>query len=223
MKKTLAIIIMVSMLAIGFASCNDSTDDPGKKPAITLGGNDHTDVEDSTTKPEEVVTTEPDKSADEIEFKAVDDIVIVTVDTVNIRTNTIKNDDTVYTLRDKGDELKRTAVSKNWSKIEIEGASYYVSNSCIRIKDDFTALEENLTKYANKTLTVRIDPDAESEAIDWLKEGQKVVVIGTKEGTVWVKIENKDYGYAFVNSRYLRDTEKAPSTEETTTKTQPQG
>jgi uncharacterized protein YgiM (DUF1202 family) len=64
------------------------------------------------------------------DFEAVNDIVYVSTDVVSLRKGP-STDTEVLQYATKGTALTRVGKNANWSKVNISGTFYYVSNSCL--------------------------------------------------------------------------------------------
>ena len=95
-------------------------------------------------------TVDEDTLTDEEGFRTVKDYVVTVQDGVKIR-RTPEEDGEVYITLDKGVDLSRTGVKEEWTRLLINGSSFYVQSKY---------LEETTIKWATET-----DVDTENHVI----------------------------------------------------------
>ena len=95
-------------------------------------------------------TVDEDTLTDEEGFRTVKDYVVTVQDGVKIR-RTPEEDGEVYITLDKGVDLSRTGVKEEWTRLLINGSSFYVQSKY---------LEETTIKWATET-----DVDTENHII----------------------------------------------------------
>lgn len=135
-------------------------------------------------------------------FSFADDVVYVISTEVNIRkTPTVPDDNysNVFCSKYMDDELKRTGYNDDWTRIEIDGVSYYVATSAVTTQKpitEFTNVEE--TVFFTKNALAMTKPsylEGYSEQIDTFFTGNSVKRTGV--ATVkYVDIDGKEYTFA---------------------------
>ncbi len=203
MKKRLLALIMAGMLTASMASCvsTGSQDTTGggenKNPVITTGGED-------------------DKKNPAATWKDVDK-TLYTFEKAELRAEAKATGQLLLTL-DAESELHCTKQSAEWSYVECNGQTGYVSNKSITDVDLLAKTFETVeggkkTMYATAKLNVRLYPASDTElavskvmaSLDWNDE----VTVISNNGE-WSRIEIEINGkteYYFVSSEYL-DSEK---------------
>lgn len=140
MKKRILALLLAGILTASMTSCFNRNDNPA----------------DSTGNTEEILTRAPIQTEDQTQapdtWKDITDTVYTTTDNLTLRTQIDSNENTLKV--NKLTELKRTAYNSKWSRVEYNGAVYYVSNSYITSDDIYG---KTLTSCADTTMYVITD------------------------------------------------------------------
>ena len=203
MKKRLLALIMAGMMTASLASCvatgNQDTTGGGENnnPIITTGDPDNKDNPAEVWKEVDKTLYTFENAALRAEAKATGQLLL----TLNAET-----------------ELHCTKQNAQWSYVECNGQSGYVSNSSITEIDllakRFEAVEGGeIQMYATAKLNVRLYPASESElkaskVMATLNWNDAVTVVSNNGQWSRIKLEiNGETKYYFVSSEYL-DSEK---------------
>lgn len=137
-------------------------------------------------------TTKPTET--EITFKDVNETVYTT-ERVNIRKS--PNGDKITTV-DKGTELKRTGTSTDWSRVEYNKQTAYISSKYVtteKPKEEEVTINDvdETTMYATKNCNLREGPSTNTKVVGSLSKGEKITKTGISSDKKWtrLKYENK--------------------------------
>ena len=200
-------LIVILAVALIFTQCSD------KNPP------DETTTTTTTTTPTTTTTTKPTPSCTHIDadydglcdlcgtevenlFTLANDVVYVITSELNVRkTPTVPDDNysNVFCSKKMDDELKRTGYNDTWTRIEIDGISYYVSTSAVTTQKpitEFTSVEETVFFTQNAiAMTKPSYLEGYSEQIDTFFTGNSVKRTGV--ATVkYVDADGKEYTFA---------------------------
>lgn len=191
MKKRILALLLAGLMAVSLASCiKDKDNAGGTEGAQQLPVGDPTD-------PAAV-------------WQDMDDYVYVTVEKVILRVNMDTEEGGVEVSG--ATKLHRISGSNSWSRVEYNGANYFVDNKSLTtddlLGDSFDACEPtvmyassgvNIRKYASSTAAIS------QETLGFLNSGDSVTVVA--KGTNWYKVKLTDsdstVSYGFVFARYL--------------------
>ena len=204
LKRSISLMILAGVLAASLASCAVSSDDPestkgsSENPQYTYTNDGGNTPVTPTVDPEDVVYTPVNETVYVISENASFRLVSDTSQTAKFGLIT---------------EMTRTGYSSSWSKVQYEGAEYYVATSALTT-DDLTGktfTNCNKTKYVNvANVNVRklaSGEDAVSEILGTIVLDTEVKV--TAESDKWSKVEVSIDGKTvtgFIRSEYLSDT-----------------
>ena len=204
LKRNISLMILAGVLAASLASCAVSSDDPestkgsSENPQYTYTNDGGNTPETPTVDPEDVVYTPVNETVYVISENASFRLVSDTSQTAKFGLIT---------------EMTRTGYSSSWSKVQYEGAEYYVATSALTADDllgkSFTSCNKtqyvnvnqvNVRKLASSNNTISgiagtIDLDTEVKV--------------TAEGEDWSKVQVTIDGKTvegFIYSEYLSDT-----------------
>ena len=171
-----------------------------------------------------------DTPVDPDEMTKCNDTVYVVSTELNIRTSPeIKSDNIVSNISAKMDDvLKRTGYNDGWSRVEINGKEYYVSNDCVVVGKpitEFTSKDEivyyvgpyaSISLRHKPTLTTKMDY---SYVVGTIKLNDSLRRLGVAKSAdisvddggeayeiVWAKVEVEIGGkkvIAYINNKYL--------------------
>ncbi|MGF7534938.1 SH3 domain-containing protein [Bacillus mexicanus] len=151
------------------------------------------------------------------------DTSTVTAYSLTLRSGPSSNNKAIDWLKKGTKVTVLSSASGDWVKVSSNGKTGYVngkylsstsvsSSTTVRT----TSNSSNSYKVNAYSLTLRTGPNANNEAIDWLKKDTKVNVLSTSGG--WSKVSvNGKTGY--VNSKYLTKTVNSSSSNSTTSST----
>ncbi len=128
MKKTYKFLLLCLMLVLSlfvFAACGDESDEETSETSSETSEEEETEA---TTE----ATTE--LQVDEDGFTIVNDTV-KTTDYVNVRTEPSTDGEKVMTLA-VDTEVSRIGYNDEWSKVQIDGATYYIFSEYIEVIED---------------------------------------------------------------------------------------
>lgn len=199
MKKRILALLLAGILTASMTSCFNR----GNNPDDTSGSNT-----------EEVLTRAPGNESQTQApetWTEVVDTVYTTTDNLTLRTDVNSNEGTIKV--NKLVELKRTAYSKKWSRVEYNGGVYYVSNSYVTADDIYgktlTPCDATTMYVVTDGLNVRTlasSNDTISPSVGSLKLNETVTVIA--KGDSWCRIkytekDSSDTVERYVSTKYL--------------------
>jgi hypothetical protein len=174
----------------------------------------------TTTTPTTTTTTKPpvscthvdadyngicDLCEEEVEsiFTPVDDVVYVIATELNVRKTPEVPEDVysnVFCSKYMNDELKRTGYNADWTRIEIDGASYYVSTETVTTEKPITNFEDrDETVYFIHSANAYTKPshlNGYSEVIDTFQIGESVKRTGVATEVYNSTTDGKSYTFA---------------------------
>ena len=223
MKKFLVLFIaLVMALSCVLVSCDkggetpDNTDDgawiPQNTPAVTTPA--ATTAPEAGNKPSSDYTWTDD---------AAGTTVYVRIDAVNVRSDTLVNDNTKVATAKFGDSFKRIKYNDQWTVISYNGQERYISTPYVTTDNGSVVFDEvaEKTMYINveatlnlRTSTFVTNPDGtkyEDNIATPVKRGVAVVQIGVSKNGNWAKIKY-DGNTLYCNTAYLSETEPGDET-----------
>ena len=134
-------------------------------------------------------------------------VATVTADALHIRKKASASADSLGAL-EKGDKVDIIEVNGNWGKFEMDNGDY----GWINLKyTKMTSTYSTGTGYITASkLNVRELPDEDSDSLDKLSKGDKVIILDT-EGT-WGKIEYEKGEYGWISLKYVTMTSTSTGT-----------
>ena len=133
MKKLLALVLSLLMIAAVFASCGD--DDGGETastPKESIPSAPDSTPEETPTESIPAESTDESAPAEEVVFEDCDETVYVvgTEYGLKLRTTTsFVGDANVAVIVDPGTELRRIGIHETWSKVVYQNKEYFASSS----------------------------------------------------------------------------------------------
>lgn len=161
---------MAGLIVISFSGCSGSTDKKDEKTEASSSTEAESLTESSEKQtPDSSVLSDKDVGVtiDSDGFTILDDYVRVLDDGVNIRMKPSTEAD-IYVVLAKGVDLHRTGEKDGWSRVKMNGSSFYVSSNFVEKTDIEWKQNE---KQNEKAHIVYIDPakqitaDSEKEQI----------------------------------------------------------
>ncbi len=236
MKKFLALfLVLVMAFSCVLVSCNkdnDGTVDDGEDDegfGAQIGGSSSSSETSSGTGS----TVDTGKTHTDYEWTDVNETVYVTALSVNVRTDTNTNKDSLLGQSVKlGQSYKRIKYNPAWSLIEFDGGEYYVSSKYLTTSDGSVVYEAtDKTMYVGgkvKTLNFRSYPvvtegDEESNIALILIQGAEVKVTGISKDGKWARVRSDKYENGnkdlYCKITYLSDTVPSSDSTESTSDT----
>lgn len=165
------------------------------------------EIEETVETKEEVVVEEPAPTPEELEQQEWQNYLMPNVEEyLNVRVEANADADLAGKL-EKGDRATVLEKGAEWTKIESGSLTGYVNNQyCFFGSDALAYAKENCRTIAKTTtdgLRIRKEMNVESDIIDCLDLGSKVVVdtnATTEEG--WVAVKRNDATY-YVSAEYV--------------------
>lgn len=209
-------LIVILAVTLIVTQCNKAPENTTTTPTTTTT----TKPQDSTTSstnngtdvnpPEDCTHIDADYNelcdlcgkALESAFTPANDVVYVISSELNVRkTPEVPEDNysNVFCSKYMDDELKRTGYNDTWTRIEIDGVSYYVATSAVTTQKpitEFTSVEE--TVYFINSANAYTKPshlEGYSELIDTFQIGESVKRTGVAL-EVYVGADGKEYTFA---------------------------
>lgn len=233
MKKFLALfLVLVMALTCVLASCNKGGDDPENTtddgewipqntPAPTTTA--ATTIPAATDKPATDYTWTEDTAGTTVYVRA---------DSVNVRSDTLVNENTKVGTVKFGESFKRVKYNDQWTVIVYNGQNRYISTAYITSDNGSVVFEEvaEKTMYVNveatlnlRTSTYVTNPDGtkyDANIYAPVKRGVAVVQIGVSKNGNWAKIKY-DGKVLYCNTAYLSETEPSDDTSSSTPSVNP--
>ena len=163
--------------AVGLAGCGSY------EKVETLSESGASEEETGTEETKAVLEAQTSEKETEMtqaklpEFDSVDETVyVVTEDggTVNVRSSCNKlNNSNVIASLDTGTELKRTGVSKEWSRIVLEGEAAYIASDFLSIEKPDPSIYSNSASFAEGE--VKLDPSWQYADFSKINSGAAVL------------------------------------------------
>ena len=163
--------------AVGLAGCGSY------EKVETLSENGASEEETGTEETKAVLEAQTSEKETEMtqaklpEFDSVDETVyVVTEDggTVNVRSSCNKlNNSNVIASLDTGTELKRTGVSKEWSRIVLEGEAAYIASDFLSTEKPDPSIYSNSASFAEGE--VKLDPSWQYADFSKINSGAAVL------------------------------------------------
>ena len=163
--------------AVGLAGCGSY------EKVETLSESGASEEETGTEETKAVLEAQTSEKEPEItqaklpEFDSVDETVyVVTEDggTVNVRSSCNKlNNSNVIASLDTGTELKRTGVSKEWSRIVLEGEAAYIASDFLSTEKPDPSIYSNSASFAEGE--VKLDPSWQYADFSKINSGAAVL------------------------------------------------
>ena len=162
--------IMAVLMGLSLSGCSK---DEKKQETVTeiSTSSEAESLTESSEKdaPDSSILTDKDAgiTVDSDGFTLTDDYVVVNDDAVNVRVKPSTNAD-VYVVLDKGVDLHRTGVKEGWTRVKLNGSSFYVSSNYVE-KTEIEWKQNN--KRNESSHIIYIDPakqimaDSEKEPI----------------------------------------------------------
>jgi len=208
MKKTLSMMILAGVLATSLASCVVQ----GGGDPVPTGTEPYYQV--TTNTPPTVTTPLPSNDPTSVVYAPVDETVYIVSKNASLKS--VENTANAITLG-ATTELHRIGKSTSWSKVEYNGAAYYIASSLLTTDDlgekTFTSCDKTLYVKSG-SVNVRFYASAEdfSEILGTRQAGDAIKVIA--ENGTWSKIEwteGANTKKGFIKTSLLSDTQPSVS------------
>lgn len=160
-RYTMAAVFLLVMMSAAGCSKGEKTVQDTTETTTSSEAESIPDTEEQQT-PDSSVLTDKDagKTVDSEGFTILDDYVLVNGDNVNVRVKPSTEAD-IYLVLQKGVDLHRTGEKDGWTRVKLNGSSFYVSSNYV--EETEINWKEN-EKRSENTHIIFIDPSKQITA-----------------------------------------------------------